>query len=727
MLNVKCYIALEIDGVYKVKKRRENDVILMEKAISIYGDSPTKLDRINRVRMYLQVECLSDIWNASGTCIANKPMIHSDMLWPNIAEPGPKSYEAWRDFLKEFTHDKSNKLRKMLGKWQYQPNKWDWMYDPVSDLIAEYKTELKQYVHHEIKKKNRRHFDIETKITYGEAELSRRATPVDPLSANQMGKPSNWIRCKSDPVVPKTFEEYIEMLPDWERELIQLTSFNDSSSASLMELIESGEKVYAASDGGVSLPHGYYGWAIGTEDETICYGSGPVYGWPLSSARAEGYGRLSLLRFLYHYQKFYGHRVHPEFKMQMACDNRSIVNQEKEFIHEQHKWTPSSTMQPNYDLSVQINEAIKQLPVKYEIEWVKGHQDDRTSFGNLSRLAQLNVIADHLATQERWRIWNLSPNKKINGPTLPASKATLYRRGSPITGHEKRYLKRSWTAKQLRKYLVQRFGHNKDQTKQMHWRAYRTARKAVPRNIRRFITKMQMEWLPTNGRLKTIYGTTQECVHCGQTENTRHILCCNHRLKQQDEFIHKLKTFLDNQKTPVEITNEIVNGIKDELKGKQGQQPKSQLTWWDFIMGHIDTKWEERIDTEHRIRGRLSPQKYNGASWCKNTIAFLWSRLYEFWITRNEEVYSKESKSNFQRERAKQRIEYLYSLSPVLLARDREYFLSTEIEELLELSTRSLQDWLVTFEEAILLAAHEAEREVQDTHRTITSYFNRTQ
>jgi len=75
----------------------------------------------------------------------------------------------------------------------------------------------------------------------------------------------------------------------------------------------------------------------------------------------------------------------------------------------------------------------------------------------------------------------------------------------------------------------------------------------------------------------------------------------------------------------------------------------------------------------------------------------------------------------------KQRIEYLYSLSPVLLARDREYFLSTEIEELLELSTRSLQDWLVTFEEAILLAAHEAEREVQDTHRTITSYFNRTQ
>ena len=110
-----------------------------------------------------------------------------------------------------------------------------------------------------------------------------------------------------------------------------------------------------------------------------------------------------------------------------------------------------------------------------------------------------------------------------------------------------------------------------------------------------------------------------------------------------------------------------------------------------------------------------------------NWYSFLWTRLYEFWIARNEEVYSKESKSNFQRERTKQRIEYLYSLSPVLLARDRENFLSTEIEELLELSTRSLQDWLATFEEAILLAAHEAEREVQITHRTITSYFNRTQ
>ena len=110
----------------------------------------------------------------------------------------------------------------------------------------------------------------------------------------------------------------------------------------------------------------------------------------------------------------------------------------------------------------------------------------------------------------------------------------------------------------------------------------------------------------------------------------------------------------------------------------------------------------------------------DGTNWDVSKVTTMFGMFYDaFSFNQNLNSWNVAS--------VKQRIEYLYSLSPVLLARDREYFLSTEIEELLELSTRSLQDWLVTFEEAILLAAHEAEREVQDTHGTITSYFNRTQ
>ena len=53
-----------------------------------------------------------------------------------------------------------------------------------------------------------------------------------------------------------------------------------------------------------------------------------------------------------------------------------------------------------YDILSLIRDAIKESPIKWKPLHIKGHQDDKVKFGELSIAAQANVIADHEAKRE---------------------------------------------------------------------------------------------------------------------------------------------------------------------------------------------------------------------------------------------------------------------------------------------------------------------------------------
>ncbi len=189
-------------------------------------------------------------------------------------------------------------------------------------------------------------------------------------------------------------------------------------------LLDQQSKILLASDGGMVDPHGYYAWAIGTTDDVVCYNSGTVFGWPLSSFWAEAYGRLSFLRFLYHIPRYLFGTHHMQFPtIASYCNNSSVVKAENSF--DNRPWTPSTVLRSDYDLVKQIEVAKAECPIPYTNKWIKGHQDNTISFHNLSRPSQLNVIVDHFATKHRWVIWKNNPEQQIQGPRLPAPTATL--------------------------------------------------------------------------------------------------------------------------------------------------------------------------------------------------------------------------------------------------------------------------------------------------------------
>ena len=62
-------------------------------------------------------------------------------------------------------------------------------------------------------------------------------------------------------------------------------------------------------------------------------------------------------------------------------------------------------------------------------------------------------------------------------------------------------------------------------------------------------------------------------------------------------------------------------------------------------------------------------------------------------------------------------------LGPKLSTHDRDMFLGVGLETLLERKTRALKDWLITTEDAILVALQQAEQQIKETHREISTYF----
>jgi hypothetical protein len=84
---------------------------------------------INWCRLYLQVECLSDICSSDGSRILedwkyaneNTPS-HSRKEWPLQSDPGADTWSIWRAYLDKAYLDAGGKLQRNLGGWQ-KPNK----------------------------------------------------------------------------------------------------------------------------------------------------------------------------------------------------------------------------------------------------------------------------------------------------------------------------------------------------------------------------------------------------------------------------------------------------------------------------------------------------------------------------------------------------------------------------------------------------------------------------
>ena len=144
-----------IDGQYEQPTTaRVNDSALMELLVEAGIHDDNDLRSINRCRIYLRVQNMSDITDGSGTKIAHCALHHikdperiTKYKWPRQPKTTKNDWIAWDDAIKNvWTISETYHIQSKLGEWTQQPHfNTPWYIDQHNPKLLYYKTSEMNY------------------------------------------------------------------------------------------------------------------------------------------------------------------------------------------------------------------------------------------------------------------------------------------------------------------------------------------------------------------------------------------------------------------------------------------------------------------------------------------------------------------------------------------------------------------------------------------------------
>jgi len=189
------------------------------------------------------------------------------------------------------------------------------------------------------------------------------------------------------------------MLLDYTPEL--WTQFNHNPATNVQTLAKHIEQnkgqIIIVSDASLNAQHcSTFSWTIATASMELWTGAGtsPSTQCDAHSRRSKGYGFLSAFTFLEKYIQAsdltFPH--HPAI-INGYCDNSGLIQQIQALQNETGP-NLSQTLSNDYDLSNEIHQTIRWIPIPVILRHVKGHQDNNTDIEDLPHEAQLNIACD---------------------------------------------------------------------------------------------------------------------------------------------------------------------------------------------------------------------------------------------------------------------------------------------------------------------------------------------
>jgi hypothetical protein len=177
---------------------REHDEYLMDLPI-LKTLSFKEQTLINRCRLFLQVECISDITDSSGQHILHSWLNKHDVknsrstkLWPKQQDPGDQAWKIWRNFIIKSLTNENLILCRPLGAWisQNKHRQYDSYWDPIKGRLLIWNNG--QWVEHELIKQDRRRCHFKAMSTKVSDDISN-GIPLDIISRTERyyitGKP----------------------------------------------------------------------------------------------------------------------------------------------------------------------------------------------------------------------------------------------------------------------------------------------------------------------------------------------------------------------------------------------------------------------------------------------------------------------------------------------------------------------------------------------------------
>eukprot|EP00957_Ditylum_brightwellii_P059261 4498348-Ditylum_brightwellii.AAC.1 len=114
---------------------------------------------------------------------------------------------------------------------------------------------------------------------------SKKLTPVTDVTKAAFGlylqctiPPIQKIKLRNGQTTLTTFRAYIQMLPRWEKILLDRLQSMGLHSLTLKQLLQMSEEIWVVTDGGVNQQLGYFGFVIATSTQILWKGDGQAQG-----------------------------------------------------------------------------------------------------------------------------------------------------------------------------------------------------------------------------------------------------------------------------------------------------------------------------------------------------------------------------------------------------------------------------------------------------------------
>lgn len=733
---------ISIRDLWLPRLEREGDCFLMEK-IMLLKIKKRDIRICNNWRLYFQAITLSDIVTADGRFVQDIYWRCSDagnnqhsnsrrstLNWPHQQQPHRKTFAIWKKCINlAFNLGNRQQLPIPLGPWMVPPkesnNKWQYYLEPDS-LVLYGATARDIYDLHTLSNHANRPSSVLKFRNQPDEQvpcLPESAVPVHVEAIqNILQVRSGFVKryhsypgqSNPDPQVSSDFDSHINQLPSWKQQL--LLHWETVSSESLVKFLTRSECILVASDGSHNLEKGTgcFGAVIGDDNGTVARISGSVPGRPdlISSFRAEMYGILAVYSLLNEVTSFYKltHQIRST-SVQTFVDSKSAIARITK--HRESSVPLGHMMSTDMDIELQILQEIKDLEMRgyrfRPIKHVKSHQDDHSPFHQLSREAQLNVLADRLASDFDTSdyIW-----QTYHPPSAVA--ASLYISGTIITSKYRECLRHEAHLPALQEYMKGKWEWSQDVVDSIWWQPHGSALKRLSHADRQKVQKFNYYHLPTNHRLHKFHSYIDgQCEDCKATdEGDDHIIWCNQtdRLEAKQRWEEDVVHFLSEDHTPPSVRTALLVGFHhwiyqkpvpplhtviptapDDVK--QAFVDQTRIGWNHCLRGRLSIHWKQII--ANHVANTSDTKIKTSNEWATGFIISLWHGILILWDIRNRSIHGPNhyTPSPVERKRLLQEAIMLLEIGEKHPQFELEWF-KKPLEELEKYSVLSLKAWV---------------------------------
>jgi hypothetical protein len=747
-------LGIETPMVKGIKTARKGDMAIMEiverpRGKQRYADADVR--KINRCRIFLRAELLSEICNAAGThvrleCVemTQEGRCSTDELWPRQPRPGPAHRRVWKRFLRDVSNDNRSLLIPLQEWTGTTASNWNAYYDSTRHKAI---TSDDQRTWSEWNlEPTRRGWAMSGKT---DTHAPQRNSTLIPASMEKVrGKPAlQWYKSEqataANPEViaqqtpdKSQWDGILESIPQWERHIIEGYKLSGTEQQALIEKLENPKEcIMIVSDGGVKDGMGSFGWVLAAEGEPILVkGSGQVWGNPMTSYRAEAFGKLAWICFLNRFIQLTKVKVNCMIKT--YCDNESVI---KHTRFEKRHTSSGSTLRADWDVLRTI--AIEQAKLRIEAEQlkegvhVKGHQDATKTKEPLSEQAHLNILADKIASQALAEIIELGRSPTTT--RFDECKAYLISEGGIVTSNEKRTLQWSWTGLRLQHYYMKHYGKEEDTIRSINWAGMAIARRKLSQSERVFSTKLCTDHLATGSRLELYGYAVTHCHMCKGTETVDHLFNCGCKNEYKRLFVYTLEQQLEKIGTIPALSTAMVAGVAAWLNGADVEHiandtetisevrncllAQNKIGWNLVMRGLIANEWAAVQESFYNKANETD--RILGDSWSSKVSLWLTREARKLWLDRNEALYEPESgKESRLDQETRANVRDLYAAEMKMSESDRWIF-GTPLHTMLNRPTIYQAQWVAKYTALIIQCVQEFETREENHMADLRDYY----